>query len=163
MLTVANEYCHFVEKAHNYETKDILEYMQKMLPLMYLKGSLLPNVEVQVPEANERFVTEENWEIIFNELRDKFKPNDEFWSVDHADFNFNEPEKASLADQLTDIYQDLKDFVLLYAKGTEAAKENAIKECKLYFEVHWGYRAVNALKYIHNLLNKNNKKASSII
>lgn len=161
MLTVANEYCHFIEKAHNYKTKDIIEYMQKMLPLMYLKGSLLPNVEVQVPEANEKFVTEENWEIIFNELRNKFKPNDEYWSVDHSDFNFNEAEKASLADNLTDIYQDLKDFVLLYSKGTEAAKENAVRDCKLYFEIHWGYRVVQALKYIHNLLNKDKKKQSS--
>lgn len=157
MLTVANEYCHFVEKAYNYKTKDILEYMQKILPLMYLKGSLLPDVEVKVPEANEKFVTEENWEIIFNELRDKFKPNDEYWTMDHSDFKFNEPDKVSLADNLTDIYQDVKDFVLLYGKGTEAAKENAVRDCKLYFQTHWGYRLVQALKYIHDLLNKNKK------
>lgn len=134
MLTVANEYCHFVEKAYNYETKDILEYMQKILPLLYLKGSLLPDITVQVPEANEKFVTEENWEILFNELRNKFKPNDEYWVVDHSDFKFNEPDKNSLADNLTDIYQDLKDFVLLYAKGTEAARENAVKDCKYFFK-----------------------------
>lgn len=160
MLTVANEFCHFIEKAYNYENQDILEYMQKILPLMYLKGSLLPNIEVQVPEANEKFVTEENWEIIFNELRDKFKPKDEYWTVDHADFNFNESEKSSLAENLTDIYQDLKDFVLLYAKSTEAAKENAVRDCKLYYEVHWGYRIVQALKYIHDLLNNVKKKQS---
>lgn len=164
MLTVANEYCHFVEKAHQYETKDILEYLQKISPLLYLKGCLLPDVDVQVPEANERFVTEENWEIIFNELRNKFKPNDEYWVIDHADFSFNEPDKASLADNLTDIYQDLKDFVLLYAKGTEAAKENAVHDCKLFFQTHWGYRLVQTQKYIHDLLNRNikNKKTPLI-
>ena len=164
MLTVANEYCHFIEKAHQYDTKDIFEYLQKISPLLYLKGCLLPDVVVEVPEANERFVTEENWEIIFNELRNKFKPNDEYWVIDHTDFGFNEPNKASLADNLTDIYQDLKDFVLLYAKGTEAAKENAVHDCKIYFQTHWGYRLVQVQKYLHDILNRNikNKKAPLI-
>jgi hypothetical protein len=153
MLTVANEYCHFVERAYNYKPKDILLYMQKILPLLYIKGSLLPDIHVQSQEANEKFVTEENWEILFNEFRNKFKSYDEFWFIDHSDFNFKEAEKASLADNLTDLYQDLKDFVLLYAKGTQAAKENAVRDCKYYFETHWGFRIVRALKYIHTLLN----------
>lgn len=158
MLTVANEYCHFIEKAHHYETKDVLEYLQKIFPLLYLKGCLLPQVVAQVPEANERFVTEESWEIIFNELRNKFKPQDEFWTVDHADFQDNEPIKESLAENLTDMYQDLKDFVLLYSKGTESAKENAVQDCKLFFETHWGYRLVQSQKYIHNMINGDKRK-----
>lgn len=163
MLTVANEYCHFIEKAHEYETKDILDYLQKMFSLLYLKGALLPEIEVQVPEANERFVTEKTWESIFNELRNKFKPNDEFWVMDHIDFKDNDPIKASLADNLTDIYQDLKDFVLLYAKGTEAAKENAVHDCRLFFQTHWGYRLVQSQKYIHHLINADIKKQQNDI
>lgn len=154
MLTVANEYCHFLEKAHTYENKDILEYLQKIFPLLYLKGTLIPHVEVSLPEANERFVTAENWEIIFNELRNKFKPKDEYWVMDHSNYIDKEPEKASLADNLTDIYQDLKDFILLYAKGTQAAQENAVHDCKLFFQTHWGYRLVQAQKYVHHLLHE---------
>lgn len=163
MLTVANEYCHFIEKAHEYETKDILEYLQKVFSLLYLKGSLIPKVEVQVPEANERFVTEQTWESIFNELRNKFKPNDEFWVMDHIDFKDNEPVKVSLADNLTDIYQDLKDFVLLYAKGTDAAKENAVHDCRIFFQSHWGYRLVQSQKYIHHMLHADVKKEQNDI
>jgi len=157
MLTVANEYCHFLEKAHQYEVKDILSYLQKIFPLLYLKGSLLPVTEVQMSEANERFVTAENYEIIFNELRNKFKPKDEFWALDHAELKEINPEKHSLAEELTDVYQDLKDFVLLYGKGTQAAQENAVHDCKLFFETHWGYRLVQAQKYIHHLINADAK------
>jgi len=153
MLTVANEYCHFIEKAHQYKNQDILEYLQKIFSLLYLKGTLLPNVKVETPEANERFVTAENWEIIFNELRNKFKPQDEYWALDHNNTENQSPEKISLADNLTDIYQDLKDFVLLYAKGTQAAQENAVHDCKKFFENHWGYRLVKAQDYIHHLLH----------
>lgn len=153
MLTVANEYCHFLEKAHQYEIKDILNYLQKILSLLYLKGSLLPNTEVKMTEANERFVTAENYEILFNELRNKFKPKDEFWALDHADSKETSPERHSLAEDLSDIYQDLKDFILLYSKGTQAAQENAVHDCKLFFETHWGYRLVQAQKYVHHLIN----------
>jgi len=153
MLTVANEYCHFLEKAHKYDTKDILSYLQKILPLLYLKGSLLQSVEVNMPEANERFVTAENYEIIFNEIRNKFKPNDNFWVIDHLQKQDIAPQKANVAEYLTDIYQDLKDFVLLYSKGTQAAKENAIHDCKAFFEAHWGDRLVNIQMYIHHLIN----------
>ncbi len=157
MLTVANEYCHFLEKAHQYEMKDVLNYLQKIFPLLYLKGSLLPVIEVQLTEANERFVTAENYEIIFNELRNKFKPKDEFWALDHAVSKETNPEKHSLAEELTDVYQDLKDFILLYSKGTQAAQENAVHDCKLFFETHWGYRLVQAQKYIHHLINADAK------
>ena len=33
MLTVANEYCHFLEQAHKYDTKEVLSYLQKIFPL----------------------------------------------------------------------------------------------------------------------------------
>ncbi len=157
MLTVANEYCHFLEKAHKYDTKEVLSYLQKIFPLLYLKGSLLPTVNVQMPEANERFVTAENYEILFNELRNKFKPQDEFWMIDHLQKQDINPEKASLSEHLTDIYQDLKDFILLYAKGTQAAQENAVNDCKVFYETHWGDRLVNAQKYVHHLINKDKK------
>lgn len=152
MLTVANEYCHFCEKAYQYPVDDILSYLQKIMPLLYLKGSLVPAVVVKNPEANERFVTEENYEIIFNELRNKFKPKDEFWLIENTQSNDNEPLKVSLAENLTDIYQDLKDFVLLYAKGTESAKENSVHDCKKFFENHWGVRLVQSQNYIHQLV-----------
>lgn len=158
MLTVANEFCHFMEKAHKYDTKDILNYLQKIFPLLYLKGSLLPKVTVQMPEANERFVTAENYEILFNELRNKFKPKDEFWMIDPLQKQDVNPEKASLSEHLTDIYQDLKDFILLYAKGTQAAQENAVHDCKLFFETHWGDRLVSAQKFIHLWINEGKKE-----
>ena len=157
MLTVANEYCHFIEKAHQYKNQDILEYLQKIFPLLYLKGALLPSIEVQMPEANERFVTAENYEILLNELHNKLDTQDSFWSIDHIEKTNINPEKASLAEQLSDVYQDLKDFVLLYAKGTQAAQENAVHDCKLFFETHWGYRLVQAQKYVHHLVNADAK------
>lgn len=163
MLTLANEYCLFVEKAENYKSEDILEYTRKIFPMLYLKASLLPNIMPENEEANERFVTAENWENIFNALREKFKDYDEYYYIDNSNISETDPIKASLADNLSDIYQDLKDFVVLYQKNTRDAKENAVFHCKYLFEHHWGYRVVNALKYLHHLTFTNLSLEEDII
>lgn len=149
MLTVAVEYCHFAESAHKYKLEEVYAYLQKVLPLLYLKGAMMPtHTIVNNPEANERFVTAENYEIIYEELRKKWGEADEFWAIDANNEN-KEVEKMSMAEQLADIYQDLKDFVLLYAKATRAAQENAIYSCRYYFDTHWGERSLRLLKVVH--------------
>lgn len=152
ILTVANEYCHFIENIGNKSAGDILEFIDKIGPLLYLKGTLIPDIAVQNPEANERFVTSEQWENIFYALREKLGPKDEFWIIDPQYINKDEPLKASLSENIADIYQDMKDFLLLYQKNTFAARENAVNECRSLFGTHWGYRIANILPKVHHLL-----------
>ena len=154
MITVSNEFCLFMEKIEQYKKEDVLEYLQKICPLLYIKGTLLPEIEVNEDSITERYVTEEQWENIFNETRKKFGDDDIFYYINNHYSNEDEPVKASLAENFTDIYQDLKDFVLLYQKNSIEAKKNAVSECKLLFETHWGYRIINSQKAIHYLLYK---------
>ncbi|MCD6180594.1 MAG: DUF5063 domain-containing protein [Bacteroidales bacterium] len=149
MITVAHEFCLFMEKIDSYSQEDILNYFQKIIPLLYLKGSLLPDIKVADDSYMERYVTAETWEIIFNELRNKLKPLDNYWVLEFSDDT--EATKANIADNLTDVYQDLKDFIILYTKNTQTARENAILECKIQFETHWGIRLLNAVKAIHQI------------
>jgi hypothetical protein len=155
IITVANDFCIFLAKIETYSITETIDYLQKVGPLLYLKGTLLPDIEVSNPDANERFVTEGDWETLFNELRNKFQPDDEFWFIDNSDFSDNNPIKGSLAEHFADIYQDLKDFLMLYQKSTLDAKENAVSELKRLFLIHWGLRIVNAMKVLHYINLKN--------
>ncbi len=150
MLKVANEYCLFIERIEKFPSDELYPFIQKLTPLMYLKGSLLPDIIVDEPEANERFLTAEQWENTFGELRNKFADNDEFWILDLEGPDETNPIKASISELLADIYQDMKDFVLLYQKEGRAAKQNAASECKFLFFSHWGIRIIDLLKVIHS-------------
>jgi len=101
MLTVANEYCFFLEHAEEKNKDQVLVFMQRILPLLYLKGSLLPTLEPEFPEASERFVTEENWESIFNPLRKILDKDDEFWVIDPLYINETEPINSSGHERLS--------------------------------------------------------------
>jgi hypothetical protein len=152
MLTVSNEYCLFVEKAGEYPKEKVFQYMQKILPLIYLKAALLPDIPVNDENAAEHFVTEEQWENLFNILSIKFGTDDIYHFVDLNEKSHSDPVRASLAENLTDIYQDLKDFVLLYQKPLRVSQENAVRDCKNLFETRYGLRLINAQQAIHSIL-----------
>jgi hypothetical protein len=155
MLTVANEYCLYIEKAEDYPREDILEYLQKLLPLLYLKASLLPDIEVEDDSAAEHFVTEEQWENLFNTLRQKFGKEDLYYIIDRSDLSEIKAIQASLSENLADIYQDMKDFILLYQKPLKISKENAVRDCRDLFISRTGSRIVDAHQDIHYLLYGN--------
>ncbi|NVO02953.1 MAG: DUF5063 domain-containing protein [Bacteroidetes bacterium] len=153
MLTVANEFCHFLENAETYGKHDVLSFIQKVSPLLYIKGALMPKVLEETTEANERFVNEEQWSEVYNCMKDKFGEDDVFFNTDVYN-DENVLIKSSIAEHLADVYQDLKDFLMLYKKGLLPAQENAIQECVNLFERHWGIRIVAAQKAVHQVLFK---------
>jgi len=147
-LAVAQKYCLFIEEINKYQKQEVFDYLQKALSLLYVRGSVLPVIELDDFTANEKYVTIEQWETVFNEIREKLQDSDIYWFIEHDNPN-NDLVKGSLADNLTDIYQDLKDFVLLYQKPFRDAKKVAAWEIKELFRTHWGFRTINALKVIH--------------
>jgi len=151
LIKVANEYCIFLENAENLTKEEISPFIQRIIPLLYLKGSLLPDIHIDDTESSERFVTEEEWERLFTSLRDLLLDADEYWSLNYNSPDQNDPVKASLSENLVDIYQDLKDFLMLYQKPSRASKQNAAKDCKFLFETHWGEKALQLLQWIHYL------------
>ena len=150
MLTVANEFCLFTEKAEKYNPDEVLQYYAKICPLLYLKGAILPVVEADEDYLGERFVNEDQWESIYNSLLIVFPGKDEFYTLSYETAD-NIPLKASISEHLADVYQDLKDFVLLYQKNLSYAKQNAVYECRTLFISHWGARIAALLPALHAL------------
>jgi hypothetical protein len=154
LLTVANDFCSFLDKAGEAGKNEVLTYLQRVLPLIYLKSSLLPDVVEEDEDAIEHYVTEMEWEDMFNMLRSKFGDDDIYHTIDLHEKSHMDPVRASLAENITDLYQDLKDFMLLYQKPLTTFKHNAVMECKRLFTTRYGYRIVNAHVAIHYLLYK---------
>ncbi|MDP4241088.1 MAG: DUF5063 domain-containing protein, partial [Bacteroidota bacterium] len=100
------------------------------------------------PEASERFVTEEQYELVYQSLKKLLASDDTCFVIKKKEI----AAKASLAELLTDIYQDIKDFVLLYQKPSFSAKENAINECISLFEKNWGPKLLATLQALHLII-----------
>jgi len=152
LIRLGHEYCLFVEKADQYGKEETISFIHKLFPMLYMKGLLLPDIPIDPTESGERFVTEEEWESVFNTLRNKLDEKDEFWAVDPEISGGNEAVKLSLAENMADIYQDMKDFIMSYQRHSRAAKELAVTECKEWFTGRWGKRIAETTHYLHHLL-----------
>lgn len=150
MLALASEYALFIEKIYQYEKEERLPFLQKILTALYLKGLLFPTIQVNDTSFHERFITEEEYELLHLKLANNFEDVNYFSSVNLMEDDI-EAKPVAFAECLADIYLDLKEFLLLYEKGTFVAQENAIKACKDDFFLNWGYKITLVLPYLHVL------------
>jgi hypothetical protein len=149
-VAVANEYCKYAEHTSEINGEELLKILQRLLPLLYLKASFLPEFVPFFEDGNEKFVTESTWSVVHDSFRRKFGSANDYLEVFDERMKDSEgPVVASLAENMADIYQDLKDFILLYQTGTVEVMNDAIWECKQNFENYWGQKLVNALRAIH--------------
>jgi hypothetical protein len=65
---------------------------------------------------------------------------------------------ASIAENVTDIYQDMKDLVMSFRTINDEVMEQAIWECKNNFSHYWGQSLVNCLRAVHNLIYSENNQ-----
>lgn len=156
-VTVANEFCNFLEHAENMESSDFLGRLQKILPLLYLKGSLLPESEFESDEDLERFVTEVDYSLIQQKVLRHTGSGDDYQEVFLPGMQFSESAlTASIAENVADIYQDMKDTVMSFRTLNEEVMEQAIAECQDNFAQIWGQKLVNCLRAVHNLIYGDN-------
>jgi hypothetical protein len=153
-VAVANEYCRYAEHASELKGEELLKILQRLLPLLYLKASFLPDLSPIFDDENEKFVTEPDWSRIYNIFKSKFGTADDYLEVFDERINESEgPVVSSLSENMADIYQDIKDFLLLYQTGTKEVMNDALWECRMNFENYWGQKLVNALRAIHKFIS----------
>ncbi|HUX56087.1 MAG TPA: DUF5063 domain-containing protein [Bacteroidales bacterium] len=152
-VAVANEFCKYAEHASELKGDELLKILQRILPLMYLKASLLPLMTPFFEEGNEKFVTESDWVRIQEILKEKFGTADDYLEVfDEKIVESEGPVLSSISENMADIYQDIKDFLLLYQTGTSEVMNDAVWECRMNFETFWGQKLVNSMQAIHKFI-----------
>ena len=80
-VTVAAECCKFLEQAEGMKRTTFVDTALKILPLLYLKASLLPECKTIGDETLESFVTEETYEVLRMNLADILAEKDDYLDV----------------------------------------------------------------------------------
>ncbi len=165
----ANEFCKILESAGGFSLKNFIENIYKITSLIHVKALSLPDTEDTVRLPSETFITEADWHYINSAISRKLGEFDIYGEV-REPANPETPAAISMSECLTDIYQDLKDFLKIYQIGTREAILSALEDCKESFRQFWGPRLISVMNEFHILLygneelketdtpeNKNNK------
>jgi hypothetical protein len=155
-VTVASEYCLTVENVSRLTAEENIGKLQKILPLLYLKAAVLPKFEDEMEDELEKFVTELDYNMLNQKWLQLLGEHDSFYEVFDPNIQFSEETvRSSIAENLLDIYQDLKDFITAYSIGNEEVMQGALAECIFHFEEYWGQQLVNVLRAVHMLVYGN--------
>ena len=151
-VTVAAEYCGFIERAQGAERNAFVDTALKILPLLYLKASLIPECEMIGEEDLEVFVTEEDYECVQYAIAQVLGPQDDYLEVFHPDMAYSDtPIKKTISEDLADIYQDLKDFIGVFQLCLNTTMNDSLYVCKEHFAEYWGQRLVNTMRALHDV------------
>ena len=151
-VTVAAEFCGFIERSQGTERNAFIDTALKILPLLYLKASLIPECEMIGEEDLEVFVTEEDYECVQYSIAQVLGAQDDYLEVFHPDMAYSDtPIKKCISEDLADIYQDLKDFIGVFQLGMNTTMNDSLYVCKEHFAEYWGQRLVNTMRALHNV------------
>ncbi len=151
-VTVAAEYCAYIERANEHTRKEFTSTLLKLLPLLYIKAQMLPEDTPINDEELEIFVTEDSYEVVRLTLLELFAEADTYLDVFVAEMKYSDtPITKSISEDLADIYQDVKNFVSQFSIGINETMHDAILECREHFRLYWGQTLVNTLRALHDI------------
>ena len=151
---VAKEYCTMLDNIDKYSKADFIRVSSRILPLLYIKASVLPeDVATVLDDDLEEFVDEYSYETVRRFVRAKLGGHDEYLEVFKEDMQRSEePVPASISEDMADIYQDICNFCEQYRIGVEDIQNDAIAAVGEKFRTYWGQRLCNALRALHSAL-----------
>lgn len=156
LITVSTEFCKYLEQCQGKKTYDFCHVMRGLLPMIYLKATLLDDVP-EVPGWNERKLTEADYNYIRNNVADVLGEHDDFLDVFVEDFKYSEnPVLCTISENLADIYQQLRELVETFREGYDDAMQVELFDAIEEFNLQWGQKLLNALRAIHDISRKIN-------
>lgn len=149
-VTVTAETCLFLEHASEMSKVDFVQKAIKILPLLYLKANLLDVPPTVFDDPTERFVTEEDYNYVKEQVEQLLGADDSYLEVFHPDMALSDtPIAAFVSENLADVYQELKDFAANYQLADVDIMNDSLAACLVAFGEHWGQKALNALRALH--------------
>jgi hypothetical protein len=144
------EYCKLIESLDEMTSVNVLQDIKIALLPIYAKVHRIVRPKTKYEHDAEKYVTERQYNKVRKILVAIIGQRDTYNEI----FNPEKPAskkstQASLSEDLTDIYQDLKDFVQWHNQGTFEAMNDAIIELVDTFGKFWGMKLMNAVRYIH--------------
>jgi hypothetical protein len=149
LLETAREYCRLIESAQAGDD-DWLNALAQVLPRLH---ALIANLDVPAeardpdaePDLDSRFE-------LFSRLHRTLGERDHYW------LEFDAPPEhhagsGSLADDLTDIYFDLKLGLCRLAANDDPSQ--TLNDWRTGFSIHWGQHLVDAERHLYALNSRN--------
>lgn len=150
-VTVAAEFCKTLEGAVDMPREVFSRVMRGLLPLLYLKATLLPAVPRE-DGFNAPAVTEADYDYVRHGVATLLGADDDYLDVFVEDFKYaDQPVLCTVSESLADAYQSIRNFLEAYRHANGQAMAIAVDEVREDFIGNWGQCVLGALRVLHLL------------
>ena len=149
---LAQSYCSLVVDRTSHSRSAFVAQLRPLLLDLYSTALTLPDRWVD-HDLQLRAQSTEEWMALYQSLGEYLGD----WSTYHEVFDpyeLDEPVTGSLADDIADIYRDLRRGLDLRLIDHPLSSEAALWEWRFHFYAHWGEHLTGALRPLHRLLEE---------
>lgn len=151
-VRAANECCHFLEELKGDEGKAFIAESVKQLAELYALFLKIGETEPVFDTPPEPTVTEAEWSGLFQKIAGILGSSNNILRVAaENEFDRSELVNHTISEDMADVYQELKDFTVIYSRGLEELMNDAAWELTVRFAEHWGMKLLRALSSLHML------------
>ena len=151
-VKAANEFCRFLEELEGTEGKAFISESVAQLADLYVLFLRVGETEPVFDSSPEPTVTEQEWSALFQRIAGILgSSNDILRMAGEDEFDRSELVNHTISEDMADIYQEMRDFTVIYARGLEELMNDAAWELRVRFAEHWGTKLLRALSALHLL------------
>lgn len=151
-VRAANEYCIWMENEESENGMQFIKSSVKILSKVYYCAVCLPDFEPMLDGGNEKYVTEQDWSSVYQKILHLLGRYNSYLRIAESDeFDRSDLVTHKISEDLADVFQDLKDFIMQYRQGIEEIMNDSIWEVMDNFEQFWGEKLLNSLGALNKL------------
>lgn len=149
---VAVQFCAHLEHAGETEHNDFIDKLLKLIPLLYVKAQLLPQVESEGDFLPDDYVREQDYNYILSVIAQHLGDDDMYLDVvTDSMMQTDDTVWKRVSEHLADVYQPVRNFLAAYQRGVEECMLDALWYLQDSFESYWGEALVEALRRLHHI------------
>jgi hypothetical protein len=158
-VSLVRQYCAVIDEASTLDRAEILARIYPILPRLIDQAIAMPKIgdseeteEVEDTQSDDDLPkksrsTHEERRQVYKLFQEKLGAWDQYCEIFDPNKDMD-PIGGSLADDLADIYFDLKEGLALHESG-ESEPSQVIWEWRFSFDIHWGEHATSALRALY--------------
>jgi len=148
----ANELCLFLENIRETEARNFIRKSVAQLSGVYAAMLEIGETEADEDVLPDPTVSEQDWSALYQGIAALLGPwNELIRPAEEEEFDRSEVVSHTISEDMADVYQELRDFTTVYARGMEEFMNGAAWLLRERFAEHWGKKLLRALSSLHEL------------
>jgi hypothetical protein len=151
-VRLSKEYCTLLETELELSQEEFIRFSLYSLTGIYSTMLRIPQLESIFEEGSEKFVSEHDWSEVYRKIAACMEGNNDFLDIPaEAEFDRSELITRKVSEDMSDIYQDLRDFLEIFRSAPEEVMNDALWECQNNFMSFWGAKSLRVSSALHKI------------